>query len=195
MDILAKDSAGKQYNVEVQQKPEGAHIRRARFNSSMMDSRMLKAGQEFSELQDSYMVFITRTDIFKHGIPIYTINRHFEETNELFDDGSHIVYVNGNYKGDDTVGRLMHDFSCKESKDMYYPELAKGVRHFKEEGGRERMCEAVEKYGDRRAESARLNILLENVRNLMESMKWSAEQAMSAMKVSEADKVLLLKEL
>ena len=141
------------------------------------------------------MVFITRTDIFKRGIPIYTINRHFEETNELFDDGSHIVYVNGNYKGDDTVGRLMHDFSCKESKDMYYPELAKGVRHFKEEGGRERMCEAVEKYGDRRAESARLNILLENVRNLMESMKWSAEQAMSAMKVSEADKVLLLKEL
>lgn len=32
-------------------------------------------------------------------------------------------------------------------------------------------------------------------KNLMESMKWSAEQAMSAMKVSEADKVLLLKEL
>ena len=148
LDILAKDSTGKHYNVEVQ-----------------------------------------------HGIPIYTINRHFEEIDEAFDDGSHIVYVNGSYKGDDTVGRLMHDFGCKEAKDMYYPELAKGVRHFKEEGGRERMCEAVEKYGDRRAESARLNILLENVRNLMESMKWSAEQAMSAMKVSEADKVLLLKEL
>ncbi len=57
------------------------------------------------------------------------------------------------------------------------------------------MCEAVEKYGDRRAESARLNILLENVRNLMESMKWSAEQAMSAMKVSEADRDMFLKEL
>lgn len=97
---------------------------------------MLKAGQEFSELQDSYMVFITQTDIFGHGIPIYTINRHFEEIDDIFDDGSHIVYVNGNYKGDDTVGRLMHDFGCKEAKDMYYPELAKGVRHFKEEGGR-----------------------------------------------------------
>ena len=57
------------------------------------------------------------------------------------------------------------------------------------------MCEAVEKYGDRRAESARLNILLENVRNLMESMKWSAEQAMTAMKVSEADRDMFLKEL
>jgi len=58
LDILAKDSTGKNYNVEVQKKPEGAHIRRARFNSSMMDSRMLKEGQKFSELQDSYMVFI-----------------------------------------------------------------------------------------------------------------------------------------
>ncbi len=191
LDILAKDSTGKHYNVEVQQKPEGAHIRRARFNSSMMDSRMLRAGQEFSELQDSYMVFITRTDIFKHGMPIYTINRHFEETNELFDDGSHIVYVNGNYKGDDTVGRLMHDFGCKEAKDIYYPELAKGVRHFKEEGGRKRMCEAVEKYADRKM----LDKQEEMIKNLMESMKWSAEQAMTAMKVSDADRAMLLEKL
>lgn len=199
LDILAKDSTGKHYNVEVQQKPEGAHIRRARFNSSMMDSRMLRAGQEFSELQDSYMVFITRTDIFKHGMPIYTINRHFEETNELFDDGSHIVYVNGNYKGDDTVGRLMHDFGCKEAKDIYYPELAKGVRHFKEEGGRKRMCEAVEKYAKDYAEEYADRKMLdkqeEMIKNLMESMKWSAEQAMTAMKVSDADRAMLLEKL
>ena len=199
LDILAKDSTGKHYNVEVQQKPEGAHIRRARFNSSMMDSRMLKAGQEFSELQDSYMVFITRTDIFKHGMPIYTINRHFEETNELFDDGSHIVYVNGNYKGDDTIGRLMHDFGCKEAKDIYYPELAKGVRHFNEEGGRKRMCEAVEKYAKDYAEEYADRKMLdkqeEMIKNLMESMKWSAEQAMTAMKVSDADRAMLLEKL
>jgi len=199
LDILVKDSTGKHYNVEVQKKPEGAHIRRARFNSSMMDSRMLKAGQEFSELQDSYMVFITQTDIFGHGIPIYTINRHFEEIDDIFDDGSHIVYVNGNYQGDDTIGRLMHDFGCKESKDMYYPELAKGVRHFKEEGGRGKMCEAVqnyaEKYAEQKAEIVRLNSLLESIKNLMETMKWSAEQAMEAMRVSDADKAMLLKKL
>jgi hypothetical protein len=61
------------------------------------------------------------------------------------------------------------------------------------------MCEAVEKYAKdyakEYAENARLNSLLESIKNLMDSMKWSAEQAMSAMKVSEADKVLLLKEL
>lgn len=192
LDILAKDLAGKHYNVEVQKKPEGAHIRRARFNSSMMDSRMLKEGQEFSELQDSYMVFITETDIFGHGRPIYTINRHFEEIGDLFDDGSHIIYVNGSYRGDDDIGKLMHDFACMKSKDMYYSELADGVKHFKEEeGGRKIMCEAVEKYGDKRVLDERLEL----IKKLMESMKWTAEEAMTAMQISDQDKSILLKRL
>ena len=44
------------------------------------------------------------------------------------------------------------------------------------------MCEAVEKYAKdyakEYAENARLNSLLESIKNLMDSMKWSAEQAM-----------------
>ena len=53
------------------------------------------------------------------------------------------------------------------------------------------MCEAVEKYAkdyakeyaekyaEQKAEIVRLNSLLESIKNLMESMKWSAEQALS----------------
>lgn len=58
LDILVKDAMGKDYNLEVQRQSAGAHVRRARFHSSMMDSRMLRAGQDFSELRDSYMIFI-----------------------------------------------------------------------------------------------------------------------------------------
>jgi hypothetical protein len=77
-----------------------------------------------------------------------------------FDDGSHIIYVNGSYKGDDAIGRIMHDFGCKESKDIYYPELAKDVKHFKEEeGGRKIMCEAVEKYCETSRRKDRLNTI------------------------------------
>ena len=53
------------------------------------------------------------------------------------------------------------------------------------------MCEAVEKYGDRRA----LDKQIELIKNLMESMKWSAEQAMVAMQIPDADKALLLQKL
>lgn len=65
------------------------------------------------------------------------------------------------------------------------------------------MCEAVEnyakeyakEYAEKKAENVRLNSLLETIKNLMDSMKWSAEQAMAAMKLSEADKAMLLKKL
>ena len=59
-------------------------------------------------------------------------------------------YVNGSYKGDDADDRLMNGFGCKKPKDIYYFELAKGAKHFKEEGSRKAMCEAVEKYAERR---------------------------------------------
>ena len=69
-----------------------------------------------------------------------------QETEELFDDGSHIIYVNGNYKGNDEIGQLMNDFRQTDSDKIHYAALAKGVKHFKDtEKGREQMCEAVEK--------------------------------------------------
>lgn len=154
LDVLAEDEQGQQFNVEVQRKNSGADERRARFHSSMVDSRMLKKKQRFKELPDSYMIMITQNDYFGRSLPVYTVNRHIEELDEKFKDGSHIVYVNGSYRGDDPLGRLMQDFSCKNAKDIHYKELADGVRHFKEEGGRKIMCEAVEKYAQEKAKEA-----------------------------------------
>lgn len=72
-------------------------------------------------------------------------------TNQPFEDGSHILYVNGAYRGDTPIGKLMHDFSCTDPADMYYETLAERVRFFKEskEGGLI-MCKAME---DMRKES------------------------------------------
>lgn len=36
---------------------------------------------------------------------------------------------------------------------------------------------------------------IELIKNLMESMKWTAEQAMTAMKVSDANRAMLLEKL
>lgn len=154
LDIVAKDSTGKLYDIEVQRDNGGAHIRRARFHSSMVDSRMLKEKQRFKDLSDSYVIFITQLDYLGKGLPLYNISRIIEETGEKINDGSHIVYVNGSYKGNDAIGQLMHDFACKNADDMHYDALKKGVRHFKEEGGRGIVCKAVEEYGNRRAQES-----------------------------------------
>lgn len=59
LDILAESSNGKRYNIEVQRSNFGADEKRAQFHSSMVDARMLKEGQDFKELLDSYVIFIT----------------------------------------------------------------------------------------------------------------------------------------
>ena len=125
LDIFAKDSDGKFYDCEVQRSDSGADVHRARFHSSMMDSRMLKEKQKFKELKDSYILFITENDVMKLGLPLYHIDRVVRESGALFGDGSHIIYVNGAYKNDENpVGKLMHDFRCTDASDMFYPELA-----------------------------------------------------------------------
>ncbi len=158
IDIFAVDGDGKVYDVEVQRASTGADVHRARFHSSMIDTKMLKAKQDFKEIHDSYVIFITASDVMGAGLPLYHINRVIEETGVCFNDGSHIIYVNGSYKNDnDPVGKLMHDFRCVGSVDMFYPELAKQVKYFKEtEGGREIMCQVFEDLAEKRAEEARI---------------------------------------
>ncbi len=146
LDITATDSTGRVFDVEVQRDDDGADIRRARYNSSMLDTRLLEKSQPYSSLVDTYVIFITEHDVLKRGLPLYHISRTIEETGERFKDGTHIIYVNGERDKEDTpLSRLMHDFKCLRSQDMVYPQLADGVRYYKEtEGGRETMCKIVE---------------------------------------------------
>lgn len=102
-------------------------------------------GVDVDELPETYVIFITEGDVLRKGKPIYHINRVIEETGELFDDGSHIIYVNGAYRDDTPLGKLMHDFSCSNPADMNYKVLAERTRYFKEDKEcLESMCRVVE---------------------------------------------------
>ena len=104
-DVLAEDSEGKLYDCEVQRANEGAAPRRARYNSSMMDSRELAKGEDVSSLPETWVIFITENDIYGAGFPLYHVERIVEELQRPFDDGAHILYVNGANRDDTPLGR------------------------------------------------------------------------------------------
>lgn len=200
LDVDAMDENGEEIDIEVQGNSEGAHVRRARYHSSMVDSRMLKEGQAFRELKDSYVIFIYKHDKFRKGLPLY----HVGETNEQFRDGSHIIYVNGNYKGNDEIGQLMQDFREKNPECMHYTELAESVKHFKEkEGGHEEMSEIVERYINERVEERveeRVKECVEkektiSVQNLMNNMKLTLDQALDALGIKGKERTLITQQL
>ena len=196
LDVHALEENGEEIDIEVQGNAAGANVKRARYHSSMVDSRMLREGQDFKKIKNSYVIFIYRHDKYKKGLPLYHIDRYVKETGELFADGSHIIYVNGSYKGNDEIGRLMADFHQTNSEHMHYMTLAQSVKHYKEtEEGRGQMCEAVEKYAKEYAKEYAINEKVISVQNLMENMKLTLEQALDAMGIQGDERTMIAERL
>lgn len=145
LDIYATDSENKKYNIEIQRADKGAGAKRARYNSSLIDSNILPTGFEVENLAETYVIFITENDVIGKNKPIYHIDRYIREVEEYFDDGSHIIYVNASYKDDTELGKLMHDFSAIEPEDMNFKVLANATGYYKKDKeGIQAMCKAME---------------------------------------------------
>ena len=118
---------------------------------------------------------ITENDVMKGNQPIYPVERYVTigGNKVLFGDGSHIIYVNGKYRGNDEIGKLMHDFLCTNPDDMNYETLAKKARYFKQdEKGVATMCKIME---DMRNEAA-LNNARETAERLIKKGKMTLEE-------------------
>ncbi len=145
LDILAVDEQNRAYNIEVQRSDRGASEKRARYNSSLLDANITSSGSGYDALNETYVIFITENDVLKAGFPIYHIHRTVEETGAVFNDQSHIIYVNSQIRDETALGKLMHDFFCTDAKDMFYPVLANRVQYFKQDvKGVATMCRAME---------------------------------------------------
>lgn len=173
LDVLATDSTGRKFNIEIQRADRGAGRKRARYNSSMMDANLLQKGEDFEQLPETYVVFITEHDVMAKGLPLYQVERCILATGEKFEDGAHIIYVNGAYRDETPIGKLMHDFSCTDPADMHYGVLADRVRFFKEsKEGVAIMCKAME---DMRNQTLREG-MMEVARRMLAAGKYALEE-------------------
>ena len=156
LDIYAVDGQGNHFNVEVQRTNSGAIPQRARYHADMIDVNHLAEGEDYAVLKDTYVIFITENDVLQEDRIISHIERTIQESGNLFHDGSHIIYVNGAKRGNDSeLARLMEDFFCSNPDDMYNEKLAQRARYLKfNEGGVTEMCELMEELAREEAEKA-----------------------------------------
>lgn len=169
-----------------------------------MDIENLKAGQDFSELPETYTIFITENDFFRKCRAVYRFERMDAEDKTPFNDGEHILYVNGAFRDNSDIGRLMHDFSCWNPEDMNYDLLRDKARYFKEDAkGVSDMCRVFEevknegiRIGEIRGkeigeaigreigkELGKQEEKLNSIKAIMTSFNLSATQAMEALNV------------
>ena len=179
LDILAQDSKGRYFNVEVQRSDEGAPARRARFYSSILDTHFLQPGKLYEELPDTYVIFITENDVLHDNLPLYNIRRRIDENAKCFEDGSHIIYVNSQRRDNTALGKLMQDLYCTEPKNLHYHEFAERMEFLKySKEGEEKMTDVIEEYAARKAEALAKEAAREAVKEAVkEATKEAAKKA------------------
>ena len=165
-----------------------------------MKTNVTEKGTEWKEIPEICIIFITENDVIGEGLPIYHIERRIEENGKKFEDGTHIIYVNGRNEEETRLGRLMRDLKSKDPREMYYKELREEVRYYKEEKeGIEKMCKIFEEVEQRgvkigkeqgkkegiiigQQKGIEINRIV-SIQSLMKNLNLSIEEAMKALNI------------
>ena len=155
LDALCILGNGKKCNVEVQRSNKDHHLKRVRFNASVITVRDSQTDDKFEETIDLIVVYISEFDIFKCGRVIYHVDSVIRETQEKVDDGLERVFVNTTVKDETSISEYMGCFQQKEIDNAKFPKLTNRVHYLKhEEGGVNAVCEIMRKYSEEVAEKA-----------------------------------------
>ena len=94
LDVYVKDS-NRVFDIELQTTNERNLELRTRYYQGVMDISELEKGEFFSNMKESYIIFICMFDPFGADIPIYTIKQTFAENDKLiFNDKTHKIFYN-----------------------------------------------------------------------------------------------------
>ena len=146
LDILAEDTQGRVYDLEIQRKTTLDHARRTRRYNAMVDAEYLEKGKEYSEMPEVYVIYISETDIWKTQQTESTVEKHFKGQMTEYDDGQHTIYINAAINDGSPKAALMQYFKTCDPDDMSQGALSRRVRYLKrEKGGIEEMCEYSER--------------------------------------------------
>lgn len=99
LDVFVQAENGTVFDVEIQNVNHKDVEKRSRYYQSCIDRMQLKKGEDYSDLKDSYIIFVCNFDAFKCGEPVYErysfLARHPDIS---YDDGSHVIILNSKFR-------------------------------------------------------------------------------------------------
>ncbi len=125
LDVYLKDE-DKIIDVEMQSSPQEALGKRTRYYQSMIDMDSLMKGQDYTELKESYVLFICKNDPFfkdnekknPYGLPCYTFQNICKENAivNLNDKSLKVIYNASAYRQekDEKIKAFLHYISTNE---------------------------------------------------------------------------------
>ena len=102
-DVILKDDKGNIYNIEMQVSSNDKKYlgKRTRYYQIMIDSLMLKKGDDYSKLKKSIIIFICPFKLFDTKRQVYTFNTYCEEDKNLkLNDETTKIFISTKNKKD-----------------------------------------------------------------------------------------------
>lgn len=101
LDVYAKNEKNTRYNIEMQTVRPSAITKRTRYYHSQIDMELLAQGTDYTELPNSYVIFVCDFDPFKKKKYCYTFKNICHEDDSIeYDDGVISIYLST--KGENT---------------------------------------------------------------------------------------------
>ena len=208
MDVYVNDDKGTVFNIEMQTSKDMEElVKRTRYYQDLIVIDLLEKGQSYSALNDTYIIFICTFGVFTGNRHKYSFkNLCIEEQGLSLDDGTTKLFLSTKGTADDISKPLKYFLDYidgKEPADELMQEIDNEVDTIKrcDEWRRDYMTLAFEmdkKFAEGKSEGlaegkaeglaeGKAEGKAEAVINLMETMNITAEQAMKALKIPDAD--------
>ncbi|MGN1404749.1 MAG: hypothetical protein ACI4WM_00650 [Erysipelotrichaceae bacterium] len=110
-------------------------IYKMRWYEDYKTMQYVKEETDYNLIPDMIFVTLMEKDSFKEKEAVYEMISRIKETDEVLDDGLKILFVNGEYKGDDKLGDYIHDFMCDGADKMKVDSIREYLKLLESEEG------------------------------------------------------------
>ena len=132
LDVYVEDNQNRSFDLEMQIADSDNIAKRMRYYQGLIDGDKLKRGQHYSELGDSYIIFICPFDKFKQGRHIYTFRERCDQDYNLkLNDGAVKIFLSTKGTADDvsdTVKNFLNYVDSGIVSGTFVKELDEAVR-------------------------------------------------------------------
>ena len=148
LDAKCITGDGRYINIEVQKANDDNHLKRVRYNASVLTANVTETGKQFEFVPDICIIFISAFDLFKGNLPLYHVVKTVKETGQVIEDGLTEIYVNAAVDDGSKLAKLMKVFTKNDIYDEAdFPVTSEIKARFKkDEGGTVKMDATLQKW-------------------------------------------------
>lgn len=147
VDAYAEGNEDTVFNIEIQRADNENHVKRVRYNASVITVNRSEPGDLFEQVQELFVIYIADFDVLRNGRTISHAEMTCAETGVTLNDGLHEIFVTTIGKDNNKIARLMKEYKNPDMNNPEFPKQSKRVQEMKHDSKEaEKMCSLVEEY-------------------------------------------------